>query len=111
SAQNATPSPQGAAHDFKSSAQNAAEFAKPPVPDFRSSAQNATPSPQGAAHDFKSSAQNAAESAKRAAHDVKSSAQYLAESAEENKDSDLHISGSPELKHKVVINDKRIIKD
>ncbi|MEG5163729.1 hypothetical protein QUB37_25435, partial [Microcoleus sp. AT3-A2] len=109
---NATPSPQGAAHDFKSSAPNAAESAKPPVPDFRSSAQNATPSPQGAAHDFKSSAPNAAESAKRAANDVKSSAQYLAEStAEENQDSDIHFSGSPELKDKVVIHDKRINKE
>jgi hypothetical protein len=56
--------------------------------------------------------QSAAESAKGAAHDVKSSAQNATESVkEENKDKDIHISGGPEVKERVVINDKRMIKD
>jgi uncharacterized protein YjbJ (UPF0337 family) len=79
---------------------------------MKSSAQSAAESAKGAAHEVKSSAQNAAESAKGAAHDVKSSAQNAAESAkEENKDKDIHISGSSEVKERVIINDNRMIKD
>jgi hypothetical protein len=69
-------------------------------------------SAQGAAQDMKSSAQGAAESAKGAAQDVKSSAQSAAESAKlENKDQDIHLSGSPEIKERVIIEDKRTIKN
>jgi type IV secretory pathway TrbL component len=90
---------------MKSSAQSAAESAK-------GAAHDVTSSGKSAAESMKSSAQSAAESAKGAAHDVTSSAQSAAESAkQENKDKDIQISGSPEIKERVIIQDQRIIKD